>query len=860
MRAVTAMESNAAGVRVLEWPGGGIAAAYAGWLLARRGATVTRLTASAVEALHDTSPEALALEVLADGKSTLPVPSSAAALDVLLGDCDILLCDAPAALTACAASPAGLSARHTQLIVGITTTFGLDGPLAGHAGTGLDAQALSATAWALGEPGRAPLTLPPGIVEHQAGAMLAAGCLLALNVRDAATAGEDANLKTYADAADACASTHHGRGRGRVVDIALADVLASYIAGNCRFYVHHGLQWQRSGHRASGSGGAYPFLIAPCKDGAVCICGRTREEWQRLVAVMGNPEWAAQPRYQDLRAMGTQYPDEVDLLVKPWFAARTKAELEAIALEHNLIVAPLRTMDEVLATPHFAARGFFAKGRAAGRAVTVPSLPFRVSEVRAQDAPNIAAGLLTGSARPANNRAQPDTAPRTAPDSVTASSSTSTSAAATATASTTSDSISAPQPRPGISDTQPLKGLRVLDLGWVWSAPWVSTMLGELGAEVIKVEHAKRPDNLRLSGRVVRDGKVVEGPHREMSPMYHQVNHGKLGITLNTKEPRAVALVKRLAAMSDIVIENMSPGSMERSGLGFETLRAINPRLVMLAMSSAGQFGELASMRAYAPTMSSFVGMEELVGYPGEAAQGALNIALGDPNAAVHGLVAVLAALRHARSSGTGCYIDLSQNEALLGTLRPYLLDAQVQGQQPLPTGNRHPSMAPHGIYPAREADAWLTLTVANDAQWQALTQLAPTQAWAQDARWQHAAARCAGVAELDAAIGAWSAAFARDELVTRLRGAGLAATPVLSLEEQREHPQFAARGMRHPIQIPVYGADSVFCAPWRFTGFAPQVSTCGPTTGQHNDQVFRELLGLSPDEISELKQSGVIA
>ena len=828
---MASMASGAAGVRVLEWPGSGIAAAYAGWLLARMGAAVTRLTPEALDASRGTSPEALALEVLSDGKSTQPVPSSAAALDVQLGACDILLCDAPAALTAHGAPPAALPARHVQLIVGITTIFGLDGPLAGSAGSGLDAQALSATAWALGAPGRAPLTLPPGIVEHQAGAMLAAGCLLALNLRDAGAPG-------------------------RVVDIALADVLASYIAGNCRFYVHHGLQWQRSGHRASGSGGAYPFLIAPCKDGAVCICGRTREEWQRLVAVMGNPEWATQPRYQDLRAMGTQYPDEVDLLVKPWFAARTKAELEAIALEQNLIVAPLRTMDEVLATPHFAARGFFAAGHAAGRAVTVPSLPFRVSQARAQDAPNIATQLLT--AAPEGAPPNPAAAARLRLAPAGAAADARGNAGAKAAVEAAVEAAANAAANAGAS--QPLQGLRVLDLGWVWSAPWVSTMLGELGAEVIKVEHAKRPDNLRLSGRVVRDGKVVEGPSREMSPMYHQVNHGKLGITLNTKEPRAVALVKRLAAMSDVVIENMSPGSMERSGIGYETLRAINPRLVMLAMSSAGQFGELASMRAYAPTMSSFVGMEELVGYPGEAAQGALNIALGDPNAAAHGLVAVLAALRHARSSGKGCYIDLSQNEALLGTLRPYLLDAQVQGRQPLPAGNRHPSMAPHGIYPAREADAWLTLTVANDAQWQALTQLAPAQAWAQDARWQHAAARCAGVAELDAAIDAWTASFARDELVTRLRGAGLAATPVLSLEEQREHPQFAARGMRHPIQIPIYGDDSVFCAPWRIEGFAPQVSACGPTTGQHNDLVFSELLGLSPDEISELKQSGVIA
>ena len=829
-------------VRVIEY-GGGIATAYAGWLLARMGAQVTRLTSGASTVSAGTSPEALALEVLAEGKAVRSAASYEAAWAALLAQCDILLCDAPESLIAHAGEPNTLLAQHPKLVIGLAATFGAAGGVdqlvmgsrLTASGSGLDAQALSAMAWALGAPGRAPLTLPPGIVEHQAGAMLAAGCLLALNLRDAN--GLDGRVGS-----GGMVGAGHA-GRGRIVDIALADVLASYIAGNCRFYVHHGLQWQRSGRRASGSGGAYPFLIAPCKDGAVCICGRTREEWMRLVAAMGNPDWATQPRYQDLRAMGTQYPDEVDPLVMPWFAARTKAEIEAIALEHNLIVSPLRSFAEVLATPHFQERGFFAEGRAAGQRVTVPLLPFRVSGTRAADAPNIASRLLSAAAAEA-------------PDS----SAINTPRAASAKLSGRGMQADTTPPTSAAGAAQPLKGLRVLDLGWVWSAPWVSTMLGELGAQVIKVEHAKRPDNLRLSGRVVRDGKVVEGPSREMSPMYHQVNHGKLGITLNTKAPQAVALLKRLVTMSDIVVENMSPGSMERSGLGYETLRALNPRLVMLAMSAAGQFGALAGMRAYAPTMSSFVGMESLVGYPDEVPQGALNVALGDPNAAVHGLVAVLAALRHVRMSGSGCYIDLSQNEALLGTLRPYLLDSQIHQRQSPVAGNRHPLMAPHGIYPAREADAWLTLTVADDAQWRVLTRLAPAHAWSQEPRWQHAAQRCADVAQLDAAIGAWSATFARDELVALLRAAGLAATPVLTIEEQREHPHFSARGMRHPIHIPVYGEDAVFSAPWRFSDFAPRVSGPGPTTGQHNDLVFGELLGLPLDEIEQLKDSGVIA
>jgi crotonobetainyl-CoA:carnitine CoA-transferase CaiB-like acyl-CoA transferase len=773
-------------VRVAEFVshGSGIAAAYAGWLLARLGAEVTRLTVQ--ENRAGASPVQLALEVLADGKTTIPCPAD---IDSLLADYDILLCDAPSALVAVTGTLASLRARLPRLVIGVATPLGLSGPYAAFPSVSLDAQALSAVAWSLGEPGRAPLSLPPGIVEHQAGTMLAAGTLLALQVRDA-------------------------RGTGRLVDIALSEVLASYVATNCRVYIHHGLRWQRSGRRASGSGGAYPYVILPCQDGEVCLFGRTREEWERLVHVMGDPAWATLPRYQDLRAVGTQYPEEVDQFVLPWLARHTKAELAAIALEHNLILSPVQDFTEILQTPQFAARQFFVSRRVRDHTVQVPYLPFRITESRAESATNIASTLLKGTALP-----EPASSP----------------------------------------NLRPLSGLRVLDFGWVWSAPWVSTMLGELGAQVIKVEHAKRPDNLRLSGRVIRNGEVVAGPSKEMSPMYHQVNHGKLGITLNTKEPRAVALLKRLAAMSDLVVENMSPGSIERVHLGYDTLREANPRLVMLAMSAAGQFGPLANMRAYAPNMSSAAGLEALVGYRHEAPIGALNFGLGDPNASTHALVAVLAALRRARLTGQGCYIDLSQIEALLGTLRPYLIDSQVHERQSPTQGNTHLEMAPHGIYPASEPDHWLTLAVTSDREWQALQKIVHEE-WIQDPRFESLAGRLAQVDDLDLAIARWTGNQPREALVATLRAAGIAASPVLSIDEQWRDPHFAARGVKHRVDIPFYGAEDLFQAPWQFSDFSPEITACGPTTGQHNDYVLGELLGLAPEEIAELKQSGVVA
>jgi crotonobetainyl-CoA:carnitine CoA-transferase CaiB-like acyl-CoA transferase len=229
-------------VKVVEFGHSDIAAACAGWMLAAMGARVTRVnvTGNSVDERTNT-PLAFALEALRDGKETAPDIENPTEFRKRLSAADVLLCSDLGALTSLATSPSQLRTSHPHLIIGIPTTFGLDGPYFGFFGTSLDAQALSGVAWVIGELGRSPLSLPAGILEHQSGALLAAGCLLALNVRD-----------EYDE--------------GQVVDVSLSDLLTSYVAGNCRFMIHHGLTWQRSGRRASGSGGAYPFVILPCAD------------------------------------------------------------------------------------------------------------------------------------------------------------------------------------------------------------------------------------------------------------------------------------------------------------------------------------------------------------------------------------------------------------------------------------------------------------------------------------------------------------------------------------------------------------------------------------------------------------------
>ena len=777
--------SGAAGtpLRVVEISGT-IAGAYCGWLLQQMGAEVTRI--GVTPTINDSvEPIALALAYYAAGKGVTP---NAAASEAI-ASADFVITDDPARLAMLTGHAiSDLAAAQPDTVFGVSTVFGLTGPLANVPAAAIDAQAEAGVAWALGEQGRPPLTIPPGVLECQAGAHLAAACLAA-------------RLAGSAPAS------------GRIVDIALADVLAHYVGVNCRFYIHHGMSWNRAGRRAAHSGGAYPFVILPCADGAVCLSGRTRAEWQRFIDAMGSPEWSQEPRYQKLRAMGQQYPEEVDALIMPWLAARTKAEIEEIADRSRLTIAPLRDLGDVLATPQFVERGFLRPWTVGGRDLVGPGLPFRVAQTRGEEqAPNMAGTLLTQ----AGGR-------RT-------------------------------------TCTGPLAGLRVLDMGWVWAAPQVGSILSQLGAEVIKVEHRARPDNSRLSGVIIRDGQRVEGDTIDMSPMFHQINKGKLGITLNLKEPAGVDLLKQLAKSCDVVLENMSAGSVERSGIGYDVLSATNPGLVMLAMSGAGQFGPLADMRTYAPTMSSFAGLESLVGYPGELPTGALNFAIGDPNAAAHGLVALFAALARRETCGLGCYIDLSQTEALFATLAPYALQAQVEGQQPSALGNAHSAMAPHGIYPTAGDDNWLSIAVRDDEDWLALSRVAGDQLWTRDAQFSSFDGRIAKREALNAGLAAWTSTQDRDALVTRLRTAGVPASPVNDIDGLWNSRQIAARGLSDTVDIPGLGPEVLFRAPWNISGMVIAAGTRGPLMGEDNERVLCSTLGISAQDFERLSATGVIS
>lgn len=808
------------GLRVVEW-GDFIAAPYAAHLLRELGAEVVKVEPPEGDsarhygpfAQDHVDPEASGLYIaLNAGKQSVVLDTGSAeglaALKALVASADVLVSDRPLVLRRQLGLDAPvLHSLHPRLITVGLSAFGETGPAALAPQVAMDACAVSGVSHVLGERGRAPLILPFHQPDFQAAVHGAAGTLMALIAR-----GKN--------------------GRGQNVDVASADVLAFAAGTNGLTFRHYGsLRWERDGRRASGSGGAYPYTILPCKDGLVCLMGRARLEWQRFVQAMGQPAWADEPRYQDLKAMGMAYPDEVDALLAPWLSARTRDELAQIAARHNFPIGPLKTIDEVVASAQLQHRGYFKQvPHATLGHVSVPGVPWQVPGEA--PAPMVAAPRLGEH----NDRVMRGLV-------------------AVATAGSAGSASPATQ-----LNTAPLAGLRVLDFGWVWSAPMVAALLAEFGAEVIKVEHGARLDNMRLRGHPDLAGRKPEGPAIECNPYFNQINHDKGSITVNLKDPRGQALLQRLIPLTDVVIENLTPGALSRTGFGWERLSALNPRLVMMSMSSTGQHGPMNNFRAYAPIMSSHCGMEGLVGYPGEPPVGMMNFGYGDPNAAAHALLPLLAALHERQASGRGCYIDMSQTEAVVSVLVEPILHWTMNRRLCEPRGNRHPAMAPHGIFPAAGDDEWLSIAVPDDTAWQALVALMGKPAWALDARFATLVGRLAAQDLIERELAKWSAAQPREALVARLRALRIAASPVLSLTGQWADAQHIARAMRCPTEHRYLGLQQTYRAPWAMSGTPPVVRRAAPVLGDDNERVFGSLLGLQAAEIAALQAEGVIA
>lgn len=400
----------------------------------------------------------------------------------------------------------------------------------------------------------------------------------------------------------------------------------------------------------------------------------------------------------------------------------------------------------------------------------------------------------------------------------------------------------------------PLDGIRVIDLSWVWAEPYAVTLLALLGAEVIKVESLKRLDLLRQRA-IVTTGPILASPNH--STPFCDLHLNKLSLTLDLTKVKAINILKNLVTKSDVVIQSMRPGVIERLGLSYESLREIKSDIIMLSVSAYGATGPEGTYVGYAPCFSAMSGLAYASGYPhGPYSNFSATI---DTRVGTTSLIALLAALNYRQRTGRGQYIDLSGTEAISCMVGEMLMDYTMNQKVTERMGNRDQSMAPHNYYPCHGDDRWVTIVVATEKEWQALCQAMGNPSWTKDNKFRDAYSRWQNQEELDRLVSEWTRQHTEYEVTETLQKMGVAASPGLKREMVSKDPHSKERGIFFEVEHPIVGKRLVMGPPWRFSRTPAKAPQAGPLLGEHNQYVLGELLGMSQDEIDKLVEAQVV-
>jgi benzylsuccinate CoA-transferase BbsF subunit len=398
-----------------------------------------------------------------------------------------------------------------------------------------------------------------------------------------------------------------------------------------------------------------------------------------------------------------------------------------------------------------------------------------------------------------------------------------------------------------------LAGLRVLDFCWIGAGAFVTRILADLGAEVIKVESQSHPDNLRLSGPHQPGAKALES-----SGYFASRNTSKKSIALNMSHPRAREIALRLAARCSIVSNNFRPGVMEKWGLGYDQVAAANPSVIYLAMPMQGSSGPHRDYIGFGSTIAALCGLTTMAGRPGRAPIGTgTHYPDHVPNPG-HALVAVLAAVLHRARTGEGQRIELAQIESTVNMLGPSVLAWSATGALPRIDGNRRVGAVPRGVFPCAGEDAWCAIEVNDDRQWQRLAAALGSPQWMREDALATLAGREARQDAIEARLAQETRRLPPAELVERLQAQGVPAAKVASSADVTDDPQLRARGYWHSVAHAEMGSVLVNLPPFRSVGEERAAPGPPPLLGEHTLAVASELLGFDAAECRRLIEDKV--
>jgi crotonobetainyl-CoA:carnitine CoA-transferase CaiB-like acyl-CoA transferase len=599
-------------------------------------------------------------------------------------------------------------------------------------------------------------------------------------------------------------------GHGELIDFSLHECLT--IAGNSYADLMQRLSGQplKIPHRTV----EIPS-IEPTADGWVGFNTNSRAQYQAFLTLIERPDLLTDAELASVAGRKARM-DEWNELVRAWTRRHPTMEIVARAAKLRIPVAPVCDGRSVLGQEHFEARGVFVTNPDGTFLQPRPPYLFNGSGP-ALRGPAPGLGEHTGRVEPGERR----------------------------------------RPAPSGSAPLPLEGVRVLDCTAWWAGPTSTQMLAMLGADVIHVESVQRLDGMRMIA-------LIFGPRPrwwEYSTVYLSANTNKRNLTLDLAQPDGLQLGKRLVAACDVVVENFSPRVFDKFGLGWDAVHEMSPRTILVRMPAFGLDGPWRDNVGFAQTMEQISGMAWITGHVDD--QPRIPQGPCDPLSGMNAAFATLVALEERERTGQGTLIEVAMVEGALNAGAEQIVEYTAHGSLMRRDGNRSPWAAPQGVYACRGVDQWLALSVATDDQWAGLVGALGHPPWATEPAFASHRGRRAGHDRIDAGLAAWAAQRDLDATVDRLVGLGVPAARVVDSRLTSQHPQLLYRHFYEEVDHPVVGTHPLSTVPFRFASRdeagQPWLRRRAPLLGEHSEEILRDLLGLTEDELADLRAKQVI-
>ncbi|MFQ5381940.1 MAG: CaiB/BaiF CoA transferase family protein, partial [Dehalococcoidia bacterium] len=604
-------------------------------------------------------------------------------------------------------------------------------------------------------------------------------------------------------------------GRGQIVDAAATDAGMFMLGGVEQLAHFYGQVPRRNGTRLVGMPPQHPYpsTIRPCRDGFVHCHSNNRH--RDLLGALLRDERLLE---QDLLELMTGRADEIDRALDVWLRDLDRREAVRLAQEMRLPFTEVLEPGEVMEDQHHRLRGSFVVIDHPGAGpVKQPSGPIRMSHRPWRDGPAPVLGGSVGGWVDSGARHEPPLRPP--------------------------------------ANGRPLGGLRIIDFTTAVAGPLATSILGHLGAEVIKVEAPTARPAKAAGTAPLLEGAEDRSYDRIM--LYNVLNLGKRGISLDVTNGAGRELFLRLVAYSDAVVQNFSPRALDNMRLHYGDLQAVRPDLVMVSMPAFGLDGPLRNRTSYGPGIDAMSGYSHLTGYADGPPMKPGNF-FCDQNAAVHSAFATMAALRHRELTGEGQHVELAMIEGEFQLLADACIDYFMNGRERMRCGNDHPIFEPHGVFRCARDDTWVAISVEEEGQWRALCAAIGREDLGEDARFADPDGRRSWRGEIRAGIEEWTRRRTPTEAQELLQHAGVPAGAVVTALDLLHDPHVRGRSSLELVDVPGVGQTPYVRPAFRLSGTPVPLEKAAPGFAEDNDYVFRGLLGLSEGEVRALEDAHV--